>query len=230
MRYSTLLMDADDTIFDFPRCEYIALRNTLTAWGLDFDDRIYSCFTTINSGLWRLFEANRIKRSELRVRRFSELMDECFSGSGDPARLADTYVERLAEQAIFIDGAEDALRELSQVYRIYLITNGLKPVQENRIALSGLDRFISGAFISDAMNAQKPMKEYFDAVLDAVPEKDTTRLLVVGDSLTSDMQGGRNAGLDTCLYDPKDRISMPHPLCDYKIHSLTELLRNDEYA
>ena len=230
MKYSTLLMDADDTIFDFPKCEYNALKNTLGDFDLHFDEEVYRNFTKINSDLWKLFEINKITRSDLRFRRFYQLVEKCFAGFEHSDRLADTYVKHLAEQAIFIDGAEAAMKELSGVYEIYLITNGLKPVQEGRIRLSGLHRFIRGAFISDAMNARKPMKEYFDAVLMSIPEKDKRRLLVVGDSLTSDMQGGRNAGLDTCLYDPKDRVHFPHPLCDYKIHELTELLRNDEYA
>ena len=78
-------------------------------------------------------------------------------------------------------------------------------------------------YISDALGVQKPDKAFFDIVLDDISEKDTSRILVVGDSLTSDMQGGRNAGLDTCLYDPRGRVTLPHELCDYRIERLIEL-------
>lgn len=230
MKYTTLLMDVDDTIFDFSACEYNALQNALEVHGLTFSCEVYHRFTAINSALWKKFEQNQITRSELRVRRFSELTEVCFPDYDQNETLADTYVQKLGEQAIFFDGARQAMEQLSRVYDIYIITNGLLTVQNSRLALSRLDHLVKGAFISDAMGVQKPMKTFFDRVLQEVAEKNTRRILVVGDSLTSDMQGGRNAGLDTCLYDPKHRVTLPHSLCDYQISNLNELLRNDEYA
>ena len=123
-----------------------------------------------------------------------------------------------------IDGAREALEKLSKRFEIYIITNGLKPVQESRFAIAELWRYVRKEYISDAMGVRKPSAEYFRMVLDDIPEKDTKRILVVGDSLTSDMKGGRNAGLDTCIYDPKGKISLPHELCDYRIGNLVELL------
>ena len=217
-------MDADDTLFDFPACEYNALEKTLVSSGLKFNERIYKCFSDINSGLWRQFEKNQITRSELRVRRFSELLKQCFSSSIPADALADTYVEQLSMQAILFDESEEAVRELSGFYDIYIITNGLKAVQRGRFSLTTLQQYIKGIFISDEMGVQKPSKEYFASVTESIEEKDAEKILVVGDSLTSDMQGGRNAGLHTCLFDPKDRVTMPNTLCDFKIHSLRELL------
>ena len=224
MKYTTLLMDADDTIFDFPKCEYNALKNTLESFGLVFSDRIHENFSEINSALWKKFEMNRITRSELRVRRFSELLKKCFEGFENAELLADKYVDMLALEAIFIDGAEQALENLGRHYEIYIITNGLKKVQYSRFEISDIYRFIKGHFISDELGVQKPQKEFFDTVLENINEKDKSRVLVVGDSLTSDMQGGRNAGLDTCLYDPKDKVSMPHELCDFKIKKLEDIM------
>ncbi len=226
MKYTTLLMDADDTIFDFPKCEYNALKHTLEAYGLDFDDRIYRAFSSINNALWKKFEIKKITRAQLRVERFRELIKLCFVdiyAEENTEKLADKYIEMLAEQAILIDGAAESLEKLSEMYSIHIITNGLKPVQRRRFSVSGIEKYISGLYISDEMGTQKPSKEFFDMVLADITEKDKKKILVVGDSLTSDMQGGRNSGLDTCIYDPKDKIVIPHPLCDYKIHSLDEL-------
>lgn len=230
MKYTTLLMDADDTIFDFPACEYRALQQTIHAFGMPFSQEVYDRFTAINSALWKQFEMNRITRADLRVRRFSELVAACFPGEERAVRLADRYVQELGQQAIFIDGAKEAVEKLSRVYDVYIITNGLRTVQTSRFALSGLNDYVKDVFISDAMGVQKPMKAYFDMALERVREQDRRKILVVGDSLTSDMQGGRNAGLDTCLYDPKRRISLPHPLCDDRIEDLNELLRDEKYA
>ena len=228
MRYTTLLIDADDTIFDFPKCEYAALKNALTDCGYDFSDDICSSFSNINAALWKKFECGEITRADLRIRRFRELIEQCLPGTAegrsDCVTVADQYVKRLAEQAILIDGAIEALDALSKKYEIYIITNGLKPVQEGRFAIAGLDRFVRKAYISDAMGVQKPSAGYFEMVLEDIPEKDKSKILVVGDSLTSDMKGGRNAGLDTCLYDPNGRVYMPNELCDYRISDLNELL------
>lgn len=224
MKYTTLLMDADDTIFDFPSCEYNALRETLKFYGLKFNDEIYQSFSFINSALWKKFEINKITRAELRIKRFSELIEKCFDGADNSVMLADKYVEQLAEQAIFINGAQQTLEHLSKYRDIYIITNGLKTVQYKRIEKSGLYNYIKGVFISDELGVQKPMKEFFDIVLKNIDEKDTSKILVVGDSLTSDMKGGKNAGLATCLYDPKNKTKMPNELCDYKITDLKELI------
>ena len=224
MSYSTLLMDADDTIFDFPLCEYRALKETIESFGLVFTDEICSSFSAINSALWKKFEMNRITRSELRNRRFAELIEKCFQGFDNTEAMALKYIECLAKQAVFIDGAYDALKLLSSRYKIYIITNGLKTVQRGRFSRTDITSFIGKLYISDEMGVQKPSKEFFDMVLEDIPEKDKTKILVVGDSLTSDMQGGRNAGLDTCLYDPKGKVTMPNDLCDYHITSLTELM------
>lgn len=224
--FTTILMDADDTLFDFPKCEYGALKNTIEYFGLDFNDWIYNSFSEINAALWRKFEVNEITRAELRVRRFVELLKKCFDELNftDTHMLADKYVEELSKQAILIDGAYEAVKEISASCNIYIVTNGLSAVQRGRFGKSPITKFIKKLYISDEMGVQKPNKEFFDLVLADLPEKDSSKILVVGDSLTSDMQGGKNAGLTTCLYDPKNQILMPHPLCDFKISSLSEIL------
>lgn len=224
MKYTTLLMDADDTIFDFPACEYNALKAALESNGLVFSEEVFLHFDNINTILWRRFEKAEITRSELRVERFRKLIGDCFDGFDDSALLADNYIEELAKQNVLIDGTLDAIKALSEIYDIYVITNGITSVQKGRFSSSPVTRYINGLFISDEMNVQKPDKAFFELVMSSIPEKDISRLLVVGDSLTSDMQGGRNAGIDTCLFDPHDKIKMPHPLCDMKIKDLRELL------
>lgn len=223
MHFTTILMDADDTIFDFPKCEYNALKATVEKNGLPFTDSVHELFNKINNALWRKFEINEITRAELKIQRFKELLTICFDGMGDCEKLADTYISELSQQAILIDGAYEALEKITSIYDVYIITNGLSRVQRGRFRKSPVTGLVRGLFISDEMGVQKPRKAYFDRVLAAVPEKDKSKILVVGDSLTSDMQGGKNACLTTCLYDPKDKVTMPHELCDFKIHRLEEL-------
>ena len=224
MKFTTLLMDADDTIFDFPKCEYNALKNTIEKNGLVFTDEVHEIFSQINNSLWKKFEIEKITRSELKIQRFKDLIEKCFDGFESPEILADTYINELAQQAILIDGAFQAMQKITAVYDVYIITNGLSKVQRGRFGKSPVTSLIKGLFISDEMGVQKPSKAYFDKVLESIPEKDISKILVVGDSLTSDMQGGKNAGLETCLYDPKNKVTFPHALCDMKISNLEELL------
>ncbi len=223
MKFTTVLMDADNTIFDFPLCEYNALKNTLINSGLEFNDYIYNSFSVINDRLWKKLEQNKTTRSELKIQRFRELTEKCFHGFGNATELAKEYVLQLSMQGILIDGAYDALEELSGLFDIYIITNGLKLVQRGRFARTSITRFIRKIYISEEIGYQKPMKVFFDYVLSDIPEKDKDKILVVGDSLTSDMQGGRNSGLTTCLYDPENLIEMPNNLCDYKIDTLLKI-------
>ncbi|MBQ5562563.1 MAG: YjjG family noncanonical pyrimidine nucleotidase [Clostridia bacterium] len=225
MTFSTLLMDADDTIFDFPKCEYNALKETITKNGLTFTDETHQIFSKINNSLWKKFEINKITRSELKIQRFRQLAQACFRDFPNPDILADTYINELAKQPVLIDGAFEALQKLTQKFDVYIITNVLSKVQRGRFGKSPITPLVKDIFISDEMGVNKPSKEYFDKVLAQISEKDTSKILVVGDSLTSDMQGGKNAGLMTCIYDPKNKITLPHPLCDFKVTDLNDILQ-----
>ncbi len=223
MKYTTLLLDADDTMFDFQVCEYNALKNTIEGEGRIFTQELFETYDRINSALWRKLELGQVTRSRMRIQRFGDLIECCLDGQGDAEKYADRYIHELSLQAALLPGTLDAVKDLSKLFELYVITNGLTDVQKGRFARSPVTQYMKDIFISDELDAQKPDKIFFDRVLTEIREKDPDRVLVVGDSLTSDMQGGRNAGLSTCLFDPKGKISMPHPLCDFRIKSLTEL-------
>lgn len=221
--FTTLLLDADDTVFDFHQCEYNALKNTVESAGLPFSQDIFDSFDRLNAALWRRLEKGGITQPELRVQRFKELSEVCFGGFDEYRSLSVKFIDELSRQAVLLPDSLEGVRLLSEKYAVYIITNGAKAVQLGRFGISPVTQYVREIFVSEVIGVQKPQKEYFDIVLSRVEEKDTTKILVVGDSLTSDMQGGRNAGLTTCLFDPKDKVSLPHPLVDMKIHSLREL-------
>ncbi len=223
MKFTTILMDADNTIFDFPVCEYNALKNTVESFGLKFNERVYKNFCVINDRLWKELEQNKTTRSELRIQRFKELTEKCFNGFKNTSELADEYIFQLSRQGVLIDGVYEALKELSGIFDIYIITNGFKTVQRGRFSETNITGFIKKIYTSEEAGFQKPMKEFFDYVLADTDEKDKEKIIVVGDSLTADMQGGKNAGLKTCIYDPNNLIEMPNSLCDYRINRLIEI-------
>ena len=224
MKYTTLLLDADNTLFDFSSCEYNALKNTVEYGGREFSQDVFESFDRINGALWRKFERSEINASDLRVERFRELI-ELYEGIRITAEeMSCHYIDELSHQAVLFPNTLEDVALLSSEFDLYVITNGFRTVQRGRFSGSPVTPYIKDIFISDELNVQKPRKEFFDRALERVSEKNVSRILVVGDTLNSDMQGGRNAGIDTCLFDPEDKVAMPNDLCDYKIRRLSEIM------
>lgn len=230
MRFTTVLLDADDTIFDFGKCENTAFHLTVNEVGLTYSDKLYQSFSEINNSLWKLLEKGGVTKPELKLQRFKKMMEQNFSAidknqkENISEKLAKSYVEFLSQQNFLIDGTYEALEKISSLCDIYIITNGVSYVQRGRLKNSEVLKFFNDIFISDEVGYEKPDKRYFDYVLENIKEKNKNNIIVVGDSLTSDMRGGKNAGLTTCIFDRKDMIEMPHILCDMKILNLGQLL------
>ena len=192
MNYSTLLLDADNTIFDFDRCEYLAFRETILFFGFSFDNTVFAAFHDINDSLWKELEKGFITVEALRVRRFSLLLRACFPDADANelgTRMAEVYVQMLSGQTVLLEHSLEDIQLLSAQYTLCVITNGISSVQRNRFAHSPVMPYIQKLYISGEIGAQKPKKAFFEAVLQDLQEKDLHRLAVVGDSLTSDMQG-----------------------------------------
>ena len=187
MRYNTVLFDADGTLFDFLRCEDEALRDTLRGVGITPSDELVADYSAINDSLWKMLERGEIEKSVLLYRRF-EIFCEKHGFVCDAKKMAKDYTLNLAEKAYLIDGAEALCARLDGKVRMYIVTNGVEYTQKRRYAKSGLER-------------------YFDKVAQSIPDFNVADTLIVGDSLTSDIKGGINYGIDTCWYNPEGKIA-----------------------
>lgn len=202
MRYDTILFDADGTLLDFHKSEKEAVREALIMSGISALDEQIKVYSEINDGLWKMLERGEIERSVLLYRRF-ELFCERYGYTADAKKIAEDYMHTLSTKAYLIDGVEDMLKSLFGKVRMYIITNGVEFIQRGRYARTGLEKYFDEIFISEAMGVQKPDAGYFEYVAQHVDGFDRSRALVVGDSLTSDIKGGNNAGIDTCWYSPE---------------------------
>ena len=221
-KYDILLFDADETLLDFGRAEHEAITETLSHFGLSADDETVSVYSRINSGLWRQLERKEIDKTTLRTRRFEDFCREIRTDS-DFRAMARFYENTLSNQAFLIDGADDMCRKLSEKCDIYIITNGIKDIQTGRMSKSGLLPYVKASFISEDVGFEKPDIRYFNAVESAIPEFDRKRAIVIGDSLTSDMKGGINAGIDTCWYNPRGLVTeLP---VTYNVSSFEEIMQ-----
>lgn len=202
MRYDTVLFDADGTLLDFHRSEREAVREALLMSGIDADGEQIRVYSEINDGLWKMLERGEIERSVLLYRRF-EIFCERYGYDADARKIAEDYMHTLSAKAYLIDGVIQMLDRLYGKVRMYIITNGVEFIQLGRYARAGIEQYFDGIFISEAMGVQKPDRKYFEYVAERISGFDKTRTLVVGDSLTSDIKGGNNFGLDTCWYSPE---------------------------
>ncbi len=221
MKYTSLFLDLDNTLLDFDMAEAVAVRKVLAKHSLPCHDEAVMVYSQINLSFWKRFEMGEIPKDAIFEGRFRSFLEH-YGCNGDVSAISKDYCKNLSEGYFTVEGAMEILRYLKERgYNLYATTNGFSFTQYNRIKHSGLEHFFDNVFISEDAGHQKPEKEYFDYVLDQIPEKDKSRILVVGDSQSSDILGGINSGLDTCWFNPKN--DTPKYKSNYEISSLLEL-------
>ena len=223
MKYEFLLLDIDDTALDFLAAEKFAFKKTHGDYGIPFEEKDYFNYSEFNKSLWKRFEKNEISLDYIKNNRF-RLYFESRSVSVDAAAFQLDYEENLALCGeVFEDGVIETLSYISNKAQIYAITNGMSHIQEKRLKLSGLDKFIKASFVSECIGVRKPEKLFFDYVENNILNFDKEKALVVRDSLSADIPAGLY-GYKTCLINRKntpvnDCIVKP----DYIINEFNEL-------
>ena len=217
-----LLFDLDDTLFDFHKAEKIALTKTLVHFGIDPTEETLALYSTINAAHWKRLELGEISREEVKVGRYRELFKtigvEC-----DPVKATAYYESMLAIGHYFMPGAPELLEELYGKYRLYIVSNGTAKVQEGRIGSSGIKKYMDGIFISQILGANKPDKQFFDICFAEIPDFSLSETVIIGDSLSSDIKGGINAGITTVWFNPKGIENDNDIKPDYTIKELSEV-------
>lgn len=219
--YHTILLDADNTLFDFDKAESTALRQSLDSFGLSYTKSDLLFYRERNNLLWKQLELGKLSFQQLQDIRFSPLLHR-LSSAISPCLLNQRYLEYLGETHFLMPDALAVCRSLSQTATLAVVTNGISRVQRNRLRLSPLSPYISFCFVSEEIGFSKPHREFFSFVFQKMRIQTLANVLMVGDSLSSDMQGGIGAGIDCCWYCPGGgTTSLP---CQYQISSLKELI------
>src|ERR1051325_10576178 len=221
--YPWLWFDADGTLFDYNRAEAAALKNTFRSLTLPFEDSYLDVYRQINHGLWQALERQEITQSVLRFRRF-ELLMEALRMSGSPEQMSSAYVEQLSICSELMDGAYEVLQMLSERSQIAIVTNGLQAVQRGRLENSTIKGFIRELIISEEVGAAKPNALFFEAAFERCGHPPKSQVLIIGDSLTSDIRGGLDYGIDTCWYNPTKEAMLESLPITCEIKQLRELL------
>ncbi len=222
MRYTTLFIDADGTIFDYERAERNALISSVPDASKADADELVDRYRKINRSYWIEFEKGIITTEVLRRERFKKLVEE-LNIDIDPDDLGQRYLEALGRSGDMIDGAIDVLESLHSRFTLLLLTNGFSATQRGRIDASGIERYFDHIVISEEVGFQKPEPGIFDHALGLCSEPSREEILMIGDSLSSDIKGGNDSGIATCWFNPAGNKPDPVIVPTYEISRLEEI-------
>ena len=217
-----LFLDLDDTILDFHKAERIALSKTIRQFGLEPTEEVLTRYHAINKWHWEQLELGKLTRAEVLENRFAVLFEK-YGMNVDATACARAYEKNLSIGHYFLPGAEEAVDRLSKKYRLFLASNGTASVQKGRMTSANLYRFFETVFVSQEIGHNKPSKAYFDACFAQIPGFDPAKAMIVGDSLTSDIAGGINAGIRTCWVNPQHLPCPENVRPDHQIEYLSQL-------
>lgn len=221
-KYRQILFDVDETLLDFGAAERNGIQEVLKNYQVVPDDEKIALYSGINDSLWKAYERGEIVRDTIMENRFRIFFEKLGKSVNGPEAEA-LYRSQLDASAILIDGAMEILDYLAPNYDLYVITNGVSETQYRRLSKSGIDRYMKDIFVSEDAGIQKPRKEFFDYCFSRMEEPDPSRMLIVGDSLSSDIKGGNNAGIDTCWFNRKGAGRTDGVCITYEISCLKEL-------
>ena len=224
LKYKFLLFDLDHTLLDFNAAEDIALTQFLEEEGVEDIQAYKDYYVPMNKSLWKDLEQKKITKSELINTRFAKLFAH-FGIEKDGSYLAELYQFFLSKQGQTFPGVEDLLRKLiSQGYELYAATNGITFIQTGRLEQSGIAPYFKEIFISEQLHTQKPDAAFYEKIGARIPNFDKDHALMIGDSLSADIQGGNNAGIDTIWYNPHHLENKTQAQPTYEVHSYKDLL------
>jgi len=223
MKYEIIIFDADETLFDFRKSESAAFENTMLEFDIAYDENHHlKIYQEINTAVWKEFEDGLIAQDKLnseRFKRFSSKIEARF----DEVKFADSYMKHLANASFLYDESLELVESLHKNYKLTIVTNGLKDVQNGRVRKSIIAKYFDDIVVSEEVEVAKPDPRIFEHTLNNIKHTDKSKVLMVGDSLTSDIQGGINFGIDTCWYNPYKLKNKTGIEPTYEIHSLMEL-------
>lgn len=223
--YKYLLWDIDGTVLDFIASETYAIRFLFNKYNFgECSDEMLKLYSSINVKYWQMLERNELTKPEILVGRFREFFDKIGIDNKMAEQFNKDYQVTLGDHIQFVDNAKAMLLAEKGKYVLVAVTNGTKIAQEKKLRLSGLDKIFDYVFISENVGIEKPNIDYFEYVFKTVGITNKSEVLIIGDSLTSDMKGGESAGIDTCWFNPKHKPNTLGIDVTYEIDDLIELV------
>jgi len=223
MNYEVIIFDADDTLFDFKKSEREAFKNAMLEFGIQYDENYHlKIYQVINTAIWKEFEEGLITQEKLKVERFERLSNK-LNLEFDAREFAKSYMKHLADASFLFEDSIELVETLQNDYTLTIVTNGLTSVQEKRIRKSVISQHFKNIVISEEIGVSKPNKEIFEHAFKNINQVDKSKVIMIGDSLSSDIQGGINFEIDTCWYNPDKHVNETGIKPTYVINDLKDL-------
>lgn len=220
-----ILWDVDGTLLDFKKSEYAAIKKCFEIFHLgECTDEMIQRYSEINRKYWEKLERKEITKQEVLVNRFVDFFAKENIQTGCAIEFNKEYQIQLGETICFCDNSYELLKSLKGRVKQYAVTNGTKAAQDRKLSKSGLIDIFDGVFISEVVGTEKPGIEFFEYVREQIGIYKKDEIMIVGDSLTSDMQGGNNAGIICCWYNPKGMENDTNLRIDYELDDLQRIL------
>lgn len=219
-----ILWDIDATLLDFLAAEKAAIRFCFEKFGLgECTDEMLKRYSVINRRYWEMLEKGEMSKAEILVNRFKEFFASEGIATDCEKAFNDTYQVALGDTICFRDNGYELVKKFKGQYKQYVVTNGTFIAQERKLKKSGIGELVEESFISDLIGYEKPAMEFFDHVFENIGHYEKDEVIIVGDSLTSDMQGGNNAGILCCWYNPNHMENTKNIKIDHEIDNLWQL-------
>ena len=222
MAIKNVLLDVDDTLFDYQKAEAIAIRKALIQLEIEPDERMISRHSAINEQLWKLLEEKKMTREQVLTKRFDLLFAE-FDVVRSSTKALKIYQHLFCAELYFIPGALELLKTLHRRYDLYIVSNGNALVQDTRIKNAGIASYFKGIFISQRIGFDKPHPAFFDCCFASIPDFSKEETIIIGDSLSADMKGGNNAGIYTCWFNSKGKERVEGITVHYEVADLHDI-------
>ena len=225
MRYDMILWDVDGTLLNFRYSQKLSLESCLTEIGVTATEEMVEAYDKINEGWWQRLERGEVTKRQLLSGRFLDFFQMYGIACQDVEHFLNRYETNLGEIFTYQEDSLEICKELQGKCRQSVVTNGVTAPQLNKLRHSGFLPLMEKVFISEQLGAPKPQSAFFDRVFEELPDVERERTLIVGDSLSSDMRGGENAGIATCWYNPEGLLNQTGIRIDHEIRSLREVIR-----
>lgn len=220
-----ILWDIDGTLLNFEKAEKHAIKRCFSIFGLgECTDEMVARYSVINQSYWKRLERGEISKKDVLVKRFEEFFAHESIDFSDVEAFNGEYQVLLGEKVFFNDDGYSVVESLKERVKQYAVTNGTYIAQKLKLQKSGLIDLLDGVFISDKIGVEKPNIAFFDYVWEQIGDYAKNEIMIVGDSLTSDMQGGNNAGIVCCWYNPDSKEKTVDVKTDYEIRNLNCIL------
>ncbi|MFC1521153.1 YjjG family noncanonical pyrimidine nucleotidase [Elusimicrobiota bacterium] len=223
MKYKLILFDADDTLLDFVKSEKVSFSILLKQYGIKRDlPAIFKTYRKISLDLWFKFERRQVTLEEIRVDRFAKTFKIHQIGL-DANKVGKAFLDILAQNVFLIKDAKQICKKIKKFSKVGIITNGSKKVQKQRLAVSGLGKYIDFMVSSEECKYSKPHPNFFECALKRARMSDRSKVLIVGDRLDADIRGAQNFGIDSCWYNPDGLPNKTDATPNYEIKSLKQI-------